>query len=122
MCMFGLILMLVSCVNNSGPTFKGEGVNWSGELITKYDFWSKESQSIRITYIGENLEHLSKTKVIVDSPDFLGWGIGTIELDDEGSYYRGDAFEIETKTPSSSKIILTIEGNESETISLGVSS
>ena len=36
------MLMLVACENDSGLTFKGEGENWNGELITTYDFWGKE--------------------------------------------------------------------------------
>ena len=117
-----LMLMLVSCENNSGLTFKGEGENWSGELITKYDFWGKEHQSIRITYKGENPEQLTALNLNVESPDFLGWGLGERELDKNGIYYSGDVIKLDTKTPSSSKIILTLEGEESETITLSSSS
>ena len=112
------MLMLVSCENNSGLTFKGEGENWSGELITEYSFWGKEIQSIWITYKGENPEQLSIPSFNVESIDFLGWGIGDIQLDKEGIYYSGDVVELDTKTPSSSKIILTLEGEESENIIL----
>jgi len=70
------MLMLASCENNSGLTFKGEGENWSGELITKYDFWGKEHQSISITYKGENPEQLTALDLFVESSDFLGWGLG----------------------------------------------
>ena len=117
-----LMLMLVSCENNSGLTFKGEGLNWSGELITEYSFWGKEIQSIRITYKGENPEQLSIPSFNVESTDFLGWGIYDIQLDSNGIYYSGDVFKLDTKTPSSSKIILTLEGEESETITLSSSS
>ncbi|AMQ05199.1 hypothetical protein [Sporosarcina psychrophila] len=117
-----LMLMLVSCENSSGLIFKGEGVNWSGELITEYSFWGKEIQSIRITYKGENPEQLSTPNFNVESTDFLGWGIGDIKLDGKGIYYSGDVIELETKTPSSSKIILTLEGEEFETITLSSSS
>jgi hypothetical protein len=110
--------MLVSCQNNSGLTFKGEGENWNGELITKYNFWGKEYQSVKITYKGENPEQLTALKINVESPDFLGWGLGERELDEKGIYYSGDVFKFDKKTPSSSKIILTIEGEESETITL----
>ena len=114
--------MLVSCQNNSGLTFKGEGKNWNGELITEYNFWGKEIQSIRITYKGKNPEQLSIPSFNVESTDFLGWGIGDIKLDKQGIYYSGDVFELDTKTPSSSKIILNLEGEESETITLSSSS
>ena len=116
------MLMLVSCENNSGLTFKGEGENWSGELITKYDFWGKEHQSIKITYKGENPEQLSIPSFNVESTDFLGWGIGNVKLDEEGMYYSGDVVKIENKTPTSSQIILTLEGEEPETITLSSSS
>lgn len=116
------MLMLVSCENNSGLTFKGEGENWSGELITKYDFLGKEHQSIIITYKGENPEQLTALDIFVDSSDFLGWGLIERELDKNGIYYSGDVFKLDTKTPSSSKIILTLEGEESETITLSSSS
>jgi hypothetical protein len=117
-----LMLMLVSCENDSGLTFKGEGENWSGELITTNSFWGKEHQSIRITYKGENPEQLTALNLFVESPDFLGWGLGERELDKKGIYYSGDVVKLDTKTPSSSKIILTIEGEESETITLSSSS
>ncbi len=116
-----LMLMLVACENDSGLTL-GEGENWSGELITTYDFWGKEHQSIRITYKGENPEQLSIPNFNVESTDFLGWGIYDIQLDSNGIYYSGDVFKLDTKTPSSSKIILTLEGEESETITLSSSS
>lgn len=119
---FGLVLMVVSFTNNSGPTFKGEGENWRGEIITKYDFWGNESQSIRITYKGKNLEQLSTTKIMIDCPNFGGREIGEVVLDSHGTYFLGDAYEIDSKTPYSSKINLLIEGDESETISLSVSS
>ncbi len=112
------MLMLASCQNNSGFTFKGEGVNWNGELITKYDFLGKEIQSIKITYKGETPELLSVLNLLVESSDFLTWGKGEIELDKKGIYYGEDVFELETKTPSSSQIILTIDGEESESITL----
>ena len=117
-----LMLMLVACENDSGLTFKGEGENWSGELITTYDFLGKEYQSIRITYKGENPEQLSIPSFNVESTDFLGWGIYDIQLNSNGIYYSGDVFKLDTKTPSSSKIILTLEGEESETITLSSSS
>ena len=117
-----IMLMLVSCQNNSGLTFKGESENWNSELITKYDFWGKESQSIRITYKGKNPEQLTALNLFVESPDFLGWGLGGRELDNKGIYYSGDVIKLDTKTPSSSKIILTLEGEESETITLSSSS
>ena len=117
-----LLLMLVSCENKSGLTFKGEGENWNGELITEYNFWGKEIQSIRITYKGQNPEQLSIPSFNVESTDFLGWGINDIKLDKQGIYYSGDVFELDAKTPSSSKIILTLEGEESETITLSSSS
>lgn len=116
------MLMLASCQNNSGLTFKGEGENWNGELITKYDFLGKEIQSIKITYKGEKPEQLIVPNLSVESPDFLGWGIGEIELDKKGTYYGEDVFELETKTPSSSKITLTIDGEESESITLSSNS
>lgn len=116
------MLVLVSCENNSGLTFKGEGVNWSGELITKYDFWGKEHQSIRITYSGENPEQLDALNFFVESPDFLGWGLVERELDKNGIYYNDDVNRLDTKTPSSSKIILSIESEASETITLSSSS
>jgi len=116
------MLMLVSCENNSGLTFKGEGENWSGELITKYDFWGKEHQSISITYKGEKPEQLTALDLFVESSDFPGWGLGERELDRNGFYYSGDVIKLDTKTPSSSKIILTLEGEESETITLSSSS
>lgn len=53
-----LMLMLVSCQYNSGLTFKGESKNWNAELISKYDFWGKESQSTKITYNGEKPKQL----------------------------------------------------------------
>ena len=117
-----LMLVLVSCENKSGLTFIGDGVNWNGELITEYNFWGKEIQSIRITYKGQNPEQLSIPSFNVESTDFLGWGINDIKLDKQGIYYSGDVFELDTKTPSSSKIILTLEGEESETITLSSSS
>ena len=117
-----LMLMLASCQNNSGLTFEGEGENWNGELITKYDFFGKEIQSIKITYKGEKPEQLSVLNLLVESPDFSTWGIGEIELDKKGIYYGEDVFELETKTPSSSQIILTIDGEESESITLSSNS
>lgn len=115
------MLLLVSCQNNSGLTFKGESENWKGELITKYNFWGKESQSIMITYKGENPERLSIPSFNVESADFLGWGIGDIKLDKQGIYYSGDVIKLDIKTPSSSKIILSLEGEEAETIILSSS-
>ena len=116
-------LLLASCNNdNSGTVFKGEGDKWSGELITSYDFWGNERQSIRVQYKGENLDKLQENDFFVESPDFLGWGIGNIELDNKGNYYSGEAAKQETKTSSSSKINLTIEGVESETITLSSNS
>lgn len=56
------------------------------------------------------------------SPDFLTWGIGEIELDKKGIYYGEDVFQLETKTPSSSQIILTIDGEVSESITLSSNS
>lgn len=116
------MLTLASCQNNSGLTFKGEGENWNGELITKYDFFGKEIQSIKITYKGEKPEQLSVLNILVESPDFLTLGMGEIELDKKGIYYGEDVFELETKTPSSSQIILTIDGEESESITLNSNS
>ncbi|HBT72003.1 MAG TPA: hypothetical protein DEB37_06910 [Lysinibacillus sp.] len=111
------LLMLASCSNDDISTvFKGK--KWKGELITSYDFWGNERQSIRLQYKGENLDKLQENNFFVESPDLLGWGIGNIELDNKGHYYSGEAAEQETKTPSSSKINLTIEGVESETITL----
>ena len=117
-----ILLMLVACQNNSGLTFKGEGENWSGELITTYDFWGKEYQSVKITYKGENPEQLTALKINVESPDFLGWGLGERELDEKGIYTSGDVIKLDTKTPSSSKIILTLEGDEPEVITLSSTS
>lgn len=116
------MLTLASCQNNRGLTFKGEGENWNGELITKYDFFGKEIQSIKITYKGEKPEQLSVLNILVESPDFLTLGMGEIELDKNGIYYGEDVFELETKTPSSSQIILTIDGEESESITLNSNS
>lgn len=117
------LLMLASCKNDNIRTvFKGEGEKWNGELITSYDFWGNERQSIRIQYKGENLDKLQDNNFFVESPDFLGWGIGNVELDKKGNYYSGEAAEQETKTPPSSKIKLTIEGVESETITLSLNS
>lgn len=45
-----------------------------------------------------------------------------IQLDSNRIYYSGDVLKLDTKTPSSSKIILTLEGGESETIKLNSSS
>jgi len=116
-------LLLASCNNDkSGTVFKGEGDKWSGELITSYDFWGNERQSIRVQYKGEKLDELQENNFFVESPDFLGWGIGNIRLDDKGNYFSGDAVEQETKTPSSSKINLIIEGAESEIITLSSNS
>ncbi|MDP1393772.1 hypothetical protein Q8G28_09130 [Lysinibacillus capsici] len=115
--------MLASCNNyNSGTFFKGERDKWSGELITSYDFWGNERQSIRVQYKGEKLDELQENNFFVESPDFLGWGIGNIRLDNKGNYFSGDAVEQETKTPSSSKIYLIIEGVESEIITLSSTS
>lgn len=75
-----------------------------------------------ITYKGENPEQLSIPNFNVESTDFLVWGIGDIKLDKKEIYYSGDVIELDTKTPSSSKIILTLEGEESETITLSASS
>lgn len=116
------MFMLASCQNNSGLIFKGEGKNWNGELVTKYNFWGEEIQSIKITYKGENPEQLIISNFNVESTDFLGWGIGDIKLDEQGIYYSGDVITFDTKTPSSSKIIFTLEGEESETITLSSSS
>ncbi|QGG52143.1 hypothetical protein [Lysinibacillus pakistanensis] len=116
-------LLLASCNNdNSSTVFKGEGDKWSGELITSYDFWGNERQSIRVQYKGENLDELQDNNFFVESPDFLGWGIDNIKLDNKGNYYSGEAAEQEIKTPSSSKINLKIEGVESETITLSSNS
>ena len=112
-------LLLASCnKDNSSTIFKGEGEKWSGELITTYDFFGNERQSIRIHYKGENLDKLQDNNFIVESSDFLGWGIGNVEFDYNGNYFSGEVVELETKTPSSSKINLSIKGVESETILL----
>ena len=110
--------MLAACQNNSGLSFKGEGEKWNGELITKYNPWGKEIQSIKITYKGEKPEQLSVLKILVESNDFPTWGIDDIELDKKGIYYGEDILELKTKTPSSSQIILSIDGEESEIITL----
>ncbi|MCG3089302.1 hypothetical protein [Sporosarcina cyprini] len=117
-----LMLMLVSCQNNKGLTFTGESKNWNAELITKYNIWGKESQSIKIIYKGENPEQIIVPSFNVESSDFMGWGIGEIKFDKQGIYYSGDVIKLDTKTPSSSEIILTLEGEESETILLSSSS
>ncbi|TQR19097.1 hypothetical protein [Psychrobacillus vulpis] len=91
------MLILVSCEKNSGLSFKGEGNNWSVELITKHDLWGNEIQSLKITYKSENLEQLSAPDLFVESPDFLGWGVGEIEIDEKGIYYSGDVAGLDVK-------------------------
>lgn len=102
---------------SDGPIFKGEGEYWSAELITQYSFWGKETQSIRVKYKGEE-KNLTDTNLILESPDFLGWGINKIDVDENGLYNSGAVFELDSKTSSSSNITLRIEGQDSESFSL----
>jgi len=85
-------------------------------------FGGKKIRIIRITYKGVNPELLSIPNLNVESTDFLCWSIGDIKLDEKRIYYSGDVITLETKTPSSSKIIVTLGGKESETIKLSSSS
>lgn len=112
-------MLLVSCNNdNSSVVFKGKGENWNGEVVTSYNLKGEEIQSIKISYVGENPEQLKETNVFVESSDFLGWGIGEIELDEQGNFNSGEAFKLDSKTPTTSKILLEIDGDKPETITL----
>lgn len=54
----------------------------------------------------------------MESPDFLGWGIDKIDINENGLYYSGAVVQLDNKTPSSSNITLKIEGGHSEWILL----
>ena len=114
-----IILLLVSCNNDkSSVVFKGNGENWNGELITSYNLAGEEKQSIKISYIGDKPKELKETSLFIDSTDFLGWGIEEIELDEQGDFNSGEAFKLDSKTPTTSKILLKIEGDKPETLTL----
>lgn len=122
--MFVVFIIVSSIVigcskDSSGPVFKGEGRNWSAELITTYSLFGKEAQSIRVKYKGEEKAMVLKdTNITVESSDFLGWGIDKVNLGKDGLYDSGEAFILDNKTPSSAKVTLTIEGNDSEVLLL----
>lgn len=108
---------------SSGPIYKDTGKNWSAELITTYNFWGIEMQSIRLEYIGEEKwKVMTETNLSVESTDFLGWALNKIELDESGLYDSGEVFMYENKTPSSAKITLTIDGQDSEVLLLSSTS
>lgn len=113
----GLLLLTACSKSDSGTVFKGESENWTAELITAYDFWGNETQSLRIQYKGRHLDQHQENYYIVESSDFWGWGIQG-ELNQEGIYNSGEVAKLETKTPTSSTIQLKIEGIEPETIIL----
>ncbi len=118
-----LVLTLLACSNDQkDKVFKGEGENWSGELITSYNFWGEEIHSIKVKYKGENPEQLKEIKVFVESQDFLGWGIGNIKLNEQGIYNSGEVAKVEPKTPSISEIKFEIDGDKPETILLNSNS
>lgn len=73
----------------------------------------EEIQAIKINYIGENPEQLTDINVSKLNVQILGRG---------GYYYSGEAFKVDSKTPKTSKIILKIDGNKSEIISLSSNS
>lgn len=102
----------------SGHVFSGEGENWIGEFITTYDSKGDERHRILLKYKGEKPEELKETDIVLESSDFLGWGIGNISLDKNGSYDSGIVAEVENQTPSTSQILLTIQGEEAEIIRL----
>lgn len=112
-------LLLVACNNeNSNVVFKGNGENWNGELVASYNLRGEEIHTLKINYTGENPEQLIETNVFVESSDFLGWGINEVELDEHGNFNSGEAFKLDSKTPTTSKILLKIEGDKPETITL----
>lgn len=101
-----------------GPVFKGEGENWNGEMVTSYNLKGEEIQSIKVSYIGKNPEQLKEIDVAIESSDFYGWGIPEIELDEHGNFNSGEAFKLDSKTPPTSKILLKIDGEKTETMTL----
>lgn len=117
-----LLFMLASCQNSSGITFNGESENWICELMTESSFWGKETQHIKITYKGENLEKLGNFNFDVGSSDFLGWSIRDVVLDKNGIYDSGAVIKLDRKTPNTSMILVNVEGELSETITLRSSS
>ncbi|MDW0111562.1 hypothetical protein QT711_00095 [Sporosarcina saromensis] len=116
------LFMLASCQNNSSIAFKGESGNWICELIADSNFWGKETQRIIITYKGENLEKLGNFNFDVESSDFLGWGVHDVVFDNNGIYESGDVIKLARKTPNTSTILVNVEGELSETITLRSSS
>lgn len=127
--LFFVALIIISSIviENSGPIFKGpvfkdEGENWNGELVTSYNLKGEELQSIKISYTGENPEQLKETNVVIESSDFLGWGVNKIELDEHGNFNSGEAFKLDSKTSSSAIINLAIEGKDSEVLLLSSNS
>lgn len=115
----GIVLLLVSCSSDkSSVAFLGTGENWNGELITSYNLMGEEIQSIKISYAGDDPKELKETSLFIDSPDFLGWGIEGIELDEQGNFNSGEAYKLDSKTPTTSKILLKIDGDRPETITL----
>lgn len=127
--LFLIVFFMISSIvigcerERSGTMYKGEGENWSAELMTKYNFWGKEMQSIRLEYIGEEkLKVMTETNLTVESTDFLGWGLKKIDIDESGLYDSGEVFMYDNKTPSSAKITLTIDGQDSEVLLLSSTS
>ncbi|MEZ7171609.1 hypothetical protein [Sporosarcina sp. OR05] len=116
------MFMLASCQNNSSIAFKGESDNWICELMTESNFWGKETQRIKITYKGENLEKLCNFNFDVESSDFLGGGVHDVVFNNNGIYESGDVIKLDRKTPNTSTILVNVEGELSETITLRSSS
>lgn len=90
--------------------------------MTESNFWGKETQRIKIAYKGENLEKLGNFNFGVESSDFLGWGVHDVVFDNNGIYESGDVIKLDHKTPNTSTILVSVEGELSETITLRSSS
>ncbi|MUK89297.1 hypothetical protein GMD78_13035 [Ornithinibacillus sp. L9] len=115
-------LILGSCGHDGGLLFEGKGKDWTAKLVATYDIWGKENQSIKVTYVGDKLNEFSDFDIFVESPDFLGWGLEDLELDENGDYFSERVFMLDEKTPSTTDITLRIEGEVPETIKLTTAS
>ncbi|WP_339212336.1 hypothetical protein [Ornithinibacillus sp. FSL M8-0202] len=119
---FSFTLILASCSSDGGLLFEGKGKEWKAELIATYDIWGKENQSIKVTYVGDKLSEFSEFDIFIESPDFMGWGLGDRELDENGEYFSERVFKLNEKTPPTTDITLRIEGEAPETIKLTTAS
>lgn len=106
-----LLFQLSACQNKEPINFTGEGENWSTEVQVSPANGNEENKKINLQYKGNNVKSVGDFDFKVEAPNGQ-WGMGIIQLNDEGVFVDDSKGSVSRKTSKSDELKIIINWND----------